>query len=104
MSADLQQISPEQSALFSQDFWQLVLHRPSQQILPAAVLQSMDWVQAPGHTLELAVGLRQRPVTFRFGSTARTVVQQISPAAVSHSTESAQALGHCEAGKHMLGL
>jgi len=104
MSADLQQISPEQSALFWQDFGQVALHRPSQQILPAALLQSMDWVQATGHALELAVGLRQRPVTLRFGSTARTEVQQISPAAVSHSTESAQALGHSEAGKQMLGL
>lgn len=87
-----------------QDFGHLSLHRPSQQISLAAVLQSMDWVQTPGHAPGLVVGLRQRPVTFRFGSTAPTVVQQISPSAVSHSTESVQAFGHFEAGKHMLGL
>lgn len=51
VSADLQQICPLQSLLTSQVFLQLLLHVPSQQSSPAAVLQSLDWVQAVGHVV-----------------------------------------------------
>jgi hypothetical protein len=70
----------------------------------------MDWTQVLGQVLRPAavvsvvVLLRQRPVTFRFGSTARTEVQQVSPEAVSHWLESVQARGHLDAGKHMWGV
>jgi hypothetical protein len=48
--------------------------------------------------------LRQSPVTFRFGSSVLTEVQQISPLVVLQSVDWLQAFGHFDAGRQMCWL
>jgi len=69
---------------------------PLQQISPVAA-QSCDVEQAFGQGV--LAGLRQRPGAFSAGSTAPSVVQQISLFAVSHALLSVQDFGQLVGGR-----
>jgi hypothetical protein len=69
---------------------------PLQHSSPVAA-QSFDVEQAFGQGV--FAGLRQRPPTFRAGSIALTVVQQISPDAVLQSLLLPQAFGQLVGGR-----
>jgi hypothetical protein len=102
ISADLQQIWPEQSLLCLQVWAHFLLHRPLQHTSPIEVLHSEDWLQVLGQAVY--VGFRQRPATPRLGSMLPTVVQQISPFAVLQSVDAAHALGHSDGDRQMGSL
>jgi hypothetical protein len=97
---DLQQISPKQSLSCVHVMAHVAEQRPLQQMLPPDVCSHWaDDEQTLGHAW--MAGFRQRPDTLRFGSTACTVVQQISPSSVLHSESRVHAVGHCRASVQM---
>lgn len=97
---DLQQISPKQSLSCVHVVAQVAEHSPLQQMrAPGVCSHWADDEQALGHAW--TAGFRQRPDTPRLGSTACTVVQQISPSSVLHRESSVHEAGHCSASVQM---
>jgi hypothetical protein len=99
----LQQISPVQSLVC----WHVcghgvAPHTPPQQ-WGAVAAQSLDVVHARGQAVApTSVGFRHKPAAMRVGSSAPTVVQQVSPAVVLHCASLVQLFGQSLAGTQML--
>jgi hypothetical protein len=74
--------------------------RPLQQRgIAVSAAQSDDDEQVLGHAWTL--GFRQRPLGVRLGSTAWTVVQQVSPWSVLHCESSVHGVGHSDRSVQM---
>jgi hypothetical protein len=96
-AADLQQICAEHSLLELHLLTQAVLHTPLQQTSPSCVRHWLDCEQTRGQVTTL--GSTQRPVAVSVGSSASSVVQQISPPAVLQSVPVVQIFGQRLAGR-----
>jgi hypothetical protein len=88
----LQQICSKQSLSCVHVMAQVAAQRPLQQVgVASSPAHCDDETQVFGQGC--TAGSRQRPVALRLGSTAWTVVQQISPRFASHCASRVQAAG-----------
>jgi hypothetical protein len=93
---DLQQISPKQSLSCVHVTAHVDAQRPLQQIgVPGIWSHSVDVVHALGHAW--TAGFKHRPEALKWGSTACTVVQQISPLSALHCESVLHGAGHSSA-------